>query len=95
MIDITLRQYTGACSHVFHGIVNRAEDGTELPPTWLHRPHAALNDAAEVAAKRSTGDAGWVWGRRASTGSIAALEAGTMSTFGVDHLPEKHGLQVF
>lgn len=95
LLDITMRQYTGACSAVFKGVVNRAEDGSKLPPTWLHRPHQALNDAADVAAKRSTGDAAWAWGRRVSTGSISAIEAGTLSTWGVDNLPAAIGLQAF
>lgn len=95
LLDITLKQYAGACSSVYNGIVHKAEDGTKLPPVWLYLPHPALDDAADAAAKRSTGDAGWVWGRRASTGSISAIEAGTLSTMGVDNLPEVLGLQVF
>ncbi|QTF71758.1 hypothetical protein [Arthrobacter woluwensis] len=95
LLDITMRQYTGACSSVYRGVVNRAEDGAKLPPVWLHRPHQALNDAADVAAKRSTGDAAWAWGRRVSSGSVAVLEAATLSTWGVDNLPEATGLQVF
>lgn len=94
LLEITMRQYTGACSAVFKGVVNRAEDGTKLDPVWLHRPHEALNTAADVAAKRSTGDAAWAWGRRVSTGSISALEAGTLSTWGVDNLPQAIGLQI-
>lgn len=95
LLDITLKQYSGACSAVFNGIVHKAEDGTKLPPVWLYIPSDALDAAADTAAKRSTGDAGWVWGRRASTGSISPLEAGTLSTWGVDNLPESIGLQVF
>jgi hypothetical protein len=94
LLEVTLRAYTGACSAVFKGVVNRAENGDKLPPTWLHRPHEALNTAADVAAKRSTGDAAWAWGRRVSTGSVSALEAATLSTWGVDNLPEVMGLQI-
>lgn len=92
LLDIAMRQYTGACSAVYHGVVNRDTDGNKLDPVWLHRPHQALNDAADVAAKRSTGDAAWAWGRRVSTGSIAALEAATLSTWGVDNVEEDKGL---
>lgn len=95
LLDIMLKQYTGACSAVFNGIVHKAEDGTKLPPTWLHRPHTALDDAADTVAKRSAGDAAWAWGRRASTGSISSMEAATLSSWGVDNLPEVHGLQAF
>lgn len=95
LIDMTIKQYTGACSAVYSGIVHLDKDGAKLPPTWLHRPHQALNDAADTAAKRSTGDGAWAWGRRASTGSISAIEAATLSSFGVDNLPEKIGMQLF
>ena len=95
LLDMTIKDYTGACSAVFAGIVHLDENRQKLPPTWLHRPHEALNNAADTAAKRSTGDGGWAWGRRASTGSISALEAATLSTYGVENLPEKLGLQVF
>lgn len=95
LIEMTLSGYSAACQTVYAGVVHRAQDGSRLPPTWLHRPHEKLNDAADIAAKRSVSDGGWVWGRRASAGSISALEAATMSTYGVAHLPEKHGLQIF
>ena len=95
LLDLDGRAYSGACSAVFAGIVHRDEAGGKLPPTWLHRPHQALNDAADVAAKRSTGDGSWAWGRRASSGSVAALEAATLSTWGIEHVPEKMPLQLF
>lgn len=95
MIPIDLRGYTGACSALYGGIVKVDEDGTKLAPTWHHRPHTALNTAADIAARRSTGDAAWAWGRRASSASISPLEAATLSTWGVDNLPERIGLQVF
>lgn len=95
LLDMTIRQYTGACSAVFSGIVHVDENGNKLDPIWLHRPSTALNEAADTAAKRSTGDGAWAWGRRASTGSISALESATLSSYGVDNLPEVHGLQAF
>lgn len=95
LLDITMKQYTGACSAVYNGVVHKAEDGTKLDPIWLYRTHPALDDAADAAAKRSTGDAAWAWGRRASSGSISAIEAGTLSSWGVDNMPDNYGLQVF
>lgn len=95
LLDIDLRAYTGACTAVYAGIVNVDEEGKKHPATWLHRPHVAMNTAADVAARRSAGDGAWAWGRRASTGSISPMEAATLSTWGVDHLPEQVGMQLF
>lgn len=93
--DLTLTAISGACQSMFTGIIHRDEEGNKLPPVWLHRPHPALDDAAELAAKRSVGDGAWVLGRRASVGSVSALEAATLSSWGVDHLPEQLGVQLF
>lgn len=95
LIDATLNQLSGGSQAVLSGVVHRDRDGSRLPPVWLHRPHQALNDAVDTAAKRSVGDGAWVWGRRASVGSISALEAATWSSWGVDHLPERVGVQLF
>lgn len=62
---------------------------------WHFRTHPALETAAELAARRWIQDGAWIWGRRASIGSIATLEAGTWSSWGIDHMPEDHGLQLF
>ncbi|MGJ9424735.1 hypothetical protein ACHABX_02690 [Nesterenkonia halotolerans] len=95
LIDVKLTQIAGACQALFSGIAPRDEHGQKQAATWLHRPHPALDSAAELAAKRSVGDGAWVWGRRASSGSVSALEAATLSSWGVDHLPESYGLQIF
>jgi hypothetical protein len=50
------------------------------------RPHPALDAAAAAAAKRTVGER-WAWGRRASTQSIAALVAATLSVWAWDHAP--------
>jgi len=50
-----------------------------------------LRAAVEVVGKRKTSDGGWAWGREASDGSIAALEALTCALWAHDHakhLPE-------
>ena len=89
LVDLNSSAVSSSCQTVLAGVTNT--DG----PTWRHKPHAALDDAAELATKRWFGDGGWSWGRRASVGSISALEAATVATWGVDHLPTRHGLQLF
>lgn len=78
--------YSVACSAVLSGL-----DTGE----WRFRPHEALDQAADLAARRWIQDGAWVWGRRASVGSIAALEAATWSSWAIDHLPEERGLQLY
>lgn len=95
LLDVRVAQMAAAASELYAGVVHRGPDGGRLPPVWLHRPHPSLDEAAELAAKRSIGDGAWTWGRRASAGSIACLEAATGSTWGASHLPAKVGLQVF
>lgn len=73
----------------YAGII--APDG----PSWFYVPHPALDSAAELATWRYFGDGARVFGRRASVGSISALEAGSLSAWGVDHLPEEVGIQLF
>jgi hypothetical protein len=50
------------------------------------RPHPALDAAAAGAAKKRVGDR-WVWGRRASTSTIAPLVAATIALWAFDHAP--------
>jgi hypothetical protein len=64
-------------------------------PTWRYRPHFAFDGAAELATRRYFTDGAWVLGRRASVGSISALEAAALSSWGVDHLPVEAGVQLF
>jgi hypothetical protein len=56
------------------------------PSTVRYRPHEALDAAASSAARRALGDA-WAWGRRQSSGSLAALTASTVALWGLDHAP--------
>ena len=89
---LNLLEGTGATANAVAcaGVLAGLETGE-----WRFRTHPALEAAADLAARRWVQDGAWVWGRRASSGSIAALEAGTWSAYGIDHLPEDHGLQVF
>lgn len=82
----TATAYATACSAVLTGL----ETGE-----WRFVTHDALEAASELAARRWIQDGAWVWGRRASSGSIAALEAATWSSWAIDHLPEEVGLQLF
>ncbi|MGO3679185.1 MAG: hypothetical protein ACTJF6_08800 [Microbacteriaceae bacterium] len=82
----TQTAYAAACPGVLAGL----ETGE-----WRYRPHEALDLASDLAARRWIQDGAWVWGRRASVGSIAALEAATWSSWGIDHLPEEETPQIF
>lgn len=95
LIDLKTAAVTAACQSVFAGMVPPKNAPENWRRSWFYRPHPALDDAAELAAKRSVSDGAWLWGRRASVGSISALEAGTLSSWGVDHLPEVAGIQIF
>ena len=78
-----------AASSMLEGITH--PDG----PAWRHVRHPALDDAAELATRRYYADGAWVIGRRASVGSTSALEAASHSAWGVDHLPDEVGVQLF
>lgn len=78
--------YAAACPAVLIGL----QTGE-----WHYRSHDALELASDLAARRWVQDGAWVWGRRVSVGSIAALEAATWSSWGIDHMPEDHGIQLF
>ncbi|WP_280383351.1 terminase large subunit domain-containing protein [Nocardia wallacei] len=51
-------------------------------PRIRFRHDSALSAAVDCAARRLVGDGAWTWGRRTSTGSIAALEAATLAVWG-------------
>lgn len=95
LVPLKTAGITAACQSVFAGVVPPRNAPEEWARSWYYRPHPALDAAAALAAKRSVSDGAWLWGRRASVGSISALEAGTNSSWGVDHLPEHAGIQVF
>jgi hypothetical protein len=49
--------------------------------------HEALDDVAQLAAKKDLGDR-WVWDLKKSSGSIATLTAGTIAQWYFDHVEE-------
>jgi hypothetical protein len=68
--------YPAACQDLFDRI-------TAPEPRLIHRTHAALDDAADIAGKRLRGDGAWVWSRTKSAGDISALEAATLAAWAV------------
>jgi hypothetical protein len=64
------------------------------PPTWRYKRDPHIDAAAELAAKRFIGDGAWTFGRRKSVGSISALEAANLASWGIDHMPELVGMQL-
>lgn len=87
LLDITTGSVSVASQDLLAGL-------KKDEPTWLYKPHPALDAAAELAAQRYFGDGQWALGRRKSIGSIAALESANLSAYGVRHLPEAIGLQI-
>ena len=88
LIPMNTAAVTAACQNVLTWI-------SQPQPQFRFRPHPALDDAAELATRRWVSDGAWVWGRRQSVGSIAALEAATNAAWAVDHMPQQVGLQMF
>jgi hypothetical protein len=89
LVELSSAGVSAACQNVLTGITN--PNGA----TWLYKPHEALDAAADLATRRWIMDGAWVWGRRASVGSISALEAATLGSYGLDHMPETPGMQLF
>jgi hypothetical protein len=88
--------YAAACQDVFDRITATRPSpiyvpgqdggggfGEEPAPRLIHRAHEALDDAADVAARRTVSDGGWVWSRARSTGDVSALEAATLAAWAV------------
>lgn len=88
MVELDTAKITAACQRTLAGITN--PNGA----TWRYKPHHALDAAAELATRRWISDGAWVWGRRASVGSISALEAATLAAFGLDNMPKEIGFQL-
>lgn len=71
---------TSGAADLFDRVCPLDDDGNVTgPPRIVFRPSEALNGAVDRAAKRMVGDGAWAWGRRTSSGSIAALEAATLA----------------
>ena len=70
-------EVTSGSADLFDRITATDDEGNPIPPRIAFRPNEALNAAVDRASKRMVGDGAWTWGRRTSSGSIAALEAAT------------------
>jgi hypothetical protein len=77
------RDYAAACAGLLEALC-------APEPLVRYRPHPALDAAAGWAVRRALGDA-WAWGRRQSSGSLAALTAATVAVWAVDHAPADLG----
>lgn len=89
VLDIDSSGVSAAHQTMLEGITS------DTGATWRYRAHPAADDAAELATRRYFSDGAWVLGRRASVGSISALEALSLAAWGADHLPADHGIQLF
>jgi hypothetical protein len=76
---VTLDDLAGAASAFLTGLSDR---------TIRVRPHPILDVAAAAAARRTVGER-WVWGRRETAQSVAALIAATLALWAFDHTPRK------
>lgn len=88
LIPLTTGNVIAATQATYAGITNPAG------PTWLYKPNEKLDAAAELASKRFAGDGTWLFGRRASVGSISALESANLGSYGIHHLPKVQVLQL-
>jgi hypothetical protein len=88
LVPIKMGDVVAATQATFAGITNPAG------PTFRVKPNAHLDSAAELASKRFAGDGTWLFGRRASVGSISALESVNLGAYGIHHLPPIMGFQL-
>jgi hypothetical protein len=72
---VSVDELTAACAGLLAGLAAR---------TIRYRPHPALSAAATAASTRPVGDR-WVWARRTSSASIAAIVAATVAVWAYDH----------
>ena len=80
----TVRDLTRASANLLDRITHTDTQGV-LDPTVRIRPDDGLEAAAEAAATRKVGDS-WAW-QRTPQGSIASLEAATLSLHAAAHKP--------
>lgn len=88
LVPLKMGDVVAATQATFAGITNPAG------PTFRVKPHKQLDTAAELASKRFAGDGTWLFGRRASVGSISALESVNLGAYGIHHLPAIMGFQL-
>jgi hypothetical protein len=79
LLGLKAREYAAACAALLEALCADS-------PAVRYRPHPALDAAAAAAVRRPLGDA-WAWGRRQSSGSLAALTAMTVACWAADHAP--------
>ena len=72
---VTVDELTAGCAGMLAGLAAR---------TIRYRPHPALSAAATAASTRPVGDR-WVWARRTSSASVAAIVAATVAVWAYDH----------
>jgi hypothetical protein len=77
------QEYAAACAGLLEALC-------APEPLVRYRTHPALDAAAAAAVRRQLGDA-WAWGRRQSSGSLAALTAATVAVWAFDHAPAALG----
>jgi hypothetical protein len=83
LLGLKAREYAAACAGLLEAL---CADSSLV----RYRPHPALDAAAAAAVRRPLGDA-WAWGRRQSSGSLAALTAMTVAVWAADHAPAMLG----
>lgn len=88
LVPLNTGDVIAATQATFAGITN------PRGATWRYRPHPKLDAAAELASKRFAGDGTWLFGRRASVGSISALESANLGSYGIHHLPAQMAFQL-
>jgi len=82
-VGLKAREYAAACAGLLEALCAQK-------PAVRYRTHPALDAAALAAVRRTLGDA-WAWGRRQSSGSLAALTAATVAVWAYDHAPAALG----
>jgi hypothetical protein len=83
LVGLKAREYAAACAGLLEALC-------APEPAVRYRTHPALDAAAHGAVRRALGDA-WAWGRRQSSGSLAALTAATVAVWAFDHAPAAQG----
>lgn len=91
---VSTEELTTACSEIHERIHHVELAGGHHAPTIRFRPHPAFDTAADNAARRFIADR-WVWSRRGSAGTVAALEAATLAAGHALHMPESVTPEVY
>ena len=93
LIDMKAAHVAAASQNLVNWVTSPVTTADEM--LWRYIPHPALDAATDLATRRWVNDGAWVFGRRASIGSISALEAANLATWGVEHLPTEVGNQLW